>query len=380
VSLRAQESAAPAKPALHVIGPVTATDPTSQTITVKSDKDGQSYTFALTSTKTLLKVPPGAKDLKTAVRITPQDLQSGDRVDVRYAESDAAAPPIPARSVLLMSARELQQARQQEMAEWQNSTSGAVTAIDATTGVITIQSRSTGGPKPVTVQTSPTTVFTRFSTDNPAVPDKSSLADIHTGDQLRVVGDKQEDSIQAKKVYSGAFRSVPAAVVSIDADNNGLSVKDLRSKQTLHVSVTSETMIRKLPPMVATMLANRLNGSSGPAGAGPGGAGAQQPHPQTGGGYGQGGDHSGAGGPGGAGSRTGGDPAKMLERMPAVTLSELKPGDAVLVSVAQGKDESRSVASAVIAGVEPIFQSAPAGRQGQSFGGDWSLDMAMPAQ
>src|SRR5579884_2318018 len=126
VTLRAQD-AAPPKPALHIMGAVTAVNADVNTITVKSDKDSQDYTFTLAGTKTLLKVSPGAKDLKSAVRITPRDLQTGDRVDVRYSDSDGAAQPIPARSVLLMSARELQEAHQQEAAEWQSSTSGSVT-------------------------------------------------------------------------------------------------------------------------------------------------------------------------------------------------------------------------------------------------------------
>jgi hypothetical protein len=66
----------------------------------------------------------------------------------------------------------------------------------------------------------------------------------------------------------------------------------------------------------------------------------------------------------------GGDLGQMLERIPAISLSELKPGDALVVSGSpSGENKSTLLASNVLAGVEPIFQSASP-RQAQSLG-DW---------
>ncbi len=74
-----------------------------------------------------------------------------------------------------------------------------------------------------------------------------------------------------------------------------------------------------------------------------------------------------------------GDISQMLERVPKISLSDLKAGDAVVVSgVALVADNSRLLATGVIAGVEPILQSAPT-RQAQSLGGDWGMgEMAVP--
>ena len=109
---QAQEAPTPAKQPLdHLIGAVTAIDASAHTVTVKEDKTGASQTVLVGNTKTLLKVEPGAKDLKNAVRITADDLQVGDRVDVRGLKTDAA-DTLVARSVVLMSARDLQQAHQ----------------------------------------------------------------------------------------------------------------------------------------------------------------------------------------------------------------------------------------------------------------------------
>ncbi len=371
--LQAQDATPTPKPALHVIGSISATDTSAQTITVKADKTGQEYTFTLADTKTLLKVPPGAKDLKTAARITAQDLQAADRVDVRYSADDANANPIPARSVLLMSARELAQARQAEQQAWQNSTAGTVTDVRATDRTLSVRVRSAQGPQVLAVHATPATSFTRYSPENPGTPAASGIAEIQPGDSVRIIGTRDGDTIEAQKVYSGSFKTMPAVVVSIDPENSGLVARDLQTKQTFHVAVTAGTMIRKLPPQMAMMIAQRVNARAAQAGG--------QAQGQGGGRYPQGGQSNAAPGAEGAGPRMGGDPAKMLEHMPPVALSDLKAGDAVVLSVAAGKDPTHFVASAIVAGVEPIFQSAPPRQGQQSFGGgDWGIDMNIPAQ
>src|SRR4051794_41971157 len=60
----------------------------------------------------------------------------------------------------------------------------------------------------------------------------------------------------------------------------------------------------------------------------------------------------------------------MLERVPKIAVSDLKPGDAVIVAGSPASaSKSSLLAVNVIAGVEPIFQSASP-RQAQSLGGD----------
>jgi hypothetical protein len=419
---RGQGTASGAKPTEHVIGTVAKADGTAHTVTVKEDKTGTEYTVLLANTKTLLKVLPGAKDLKTASRITAEDLQAGDRVDVRGTKPDenrAAAQPntIEARSVVLMSGRDLAQAHQQETAEWQRSTAGTVNSVDAEHHTLSIMARTPEGPKPMTVQASAATVFTRYSVESPKIPVASQPADIQPGDQVRIIGQKSDDgaTITAQKIYSGAFRTIAGTVTSISSDGKQLTVKDLQTKQPVDVNLTEDAAIRKLPPMMANMLARRFNpdykaagggppggantagGNVGPSpSAGPPSSGAgvgdsapgQQPRAQATGG-GNGGSESAPGnggpegprnsGPGGPPRPGNGDLSRLLERVPPIATSDLKPGDAVVISgVAQGADKSHLLASSIIAGVEPIFQSAPP-QQGRSLG-DWSLDMQVPAQ
>jgi hypothetical protein len=371
-SLLAHAQDAPAavkQPLEHVLGAVTAVDNGAHTVTVKEDKSGASRTILLADTKTLLKVEPGAKDLKSAVRIVADDLQVGDRVDVRGLKTEAV-DTLAAKSVVLMSARDLQQAHQAQAAAWQHSIAGMVTALDASMGKITLNVRSAEGPKPVSIETSKSTEFTRYAPENPKIPAASQFAQIQAGDQVRVIGEKSEDGsiIKAQRVYSGAFRTFSATISAIGADGKSVTVKELSTKKPVEISLNEESAIRKLPAPMAMMLARRFNPNfkapEGAAAAG-GAASASARPPEAAASHG--------------GEQHSGDISQMLDHVPKIPLADLKPDDAVVISgVSLGADNSRLLASSVIAGVEPILQSAPQ-RQGQSLGGDWGLgEMAVP--
>jgi hypothetical protein len=391
----AQDAATPKQPLDHVLGAVTAVDTGAHTVTVLEDKTGASYTILLADTKSLLKVEPGAKDLTSAQRITANDLQLGDRVDARGKKTDPNT--LAARGLVLMSARDLQKAHQEQAAAWAKATAGTVSALDAAAGKITVSVRTADGPKMVSVETSKGTEFTRYSPDTPKTPAPSQFAQLQAGDQIRVVGDKSEDGaiVKAQRVYSGAFRTLSATISSIGPDGKSLIVKDLATKKPIEVSLNDDSAIRKLPPQMAAMLARRFNPSYKPpdGAAAPAGAGGARPEGggNSGGGAPAGGNGSagggwqrgagggpGGGGPGGGGGMRSGDISQMLERVPKISLSELKPGDALVVSgVALSADNGKLLATGMIAGVEPILQSAPQ-RQG-SVGGDWGLNSEMAA-
>ena len=409
-SLQAQDttSSAQAKPTEHVIGTVTDIRPADHMVNVKEDGGATTHVIDLTNTKTLLKVSPGAKDLKSATRITAGDLAVGDRVDVRGSKSEGeSGSAIAARSVVLMSGRDLEQHHQAEASAWQKSTSGTVASIDPSAQKLTVTARTPEGPKPMTVDAK-AAQFTRYSPETPKTPKTSAFADIQAGDQVKIIGEKSGDGgeITAQKIYSGTFKSLAGTLVSSAPDGKSIVVKDLTTKQPVTVLLGADSAVRKLPPMMAYMLARRLNPDfKAPQGA-PVEAGARTSDPGSGGGSPALGPKAGETPPsgGGANSETGGHPrggwnrpggggapgsgpeaggghpgmrggngdlGQMLERVPAITLSELKPGDALVISGSPSADNrSTLLASNVIAGVEPIFQSASP-RQAQSLG-DWS--------
>lgn len=381
-------TSAAAKSLERITGTVTAIDQSAHTVTVKEDKTGTEYSVALQNAKNLLKVEPTAKDLKNAVKITADDLAVGDRVQIFGLKSAAAPNGMVARDVILMSARDLQQAHQEEAAAWQHSTPGVVTGIDTAANKLTISARTSSGLTPLVVDAA-NAQFTRYSPEAPKTPVASRLTDIQPGDQVRIIGERSADgsSIVARDIYSSSFRTLVGTVSSISPDGKEIVIKNLQNKQPVTVALNDESAIRKLPPMLAYGLARRFNPDFKPQGGGPNGS-SSRPNPGNSAGAPPAGEHAGEGangnpagaheggaGPGGMHGAANGDLSQMLDRLPKISAQDLKPGDAVVVSGSPtGNDNSHLLATNVIAGVEPIFQSASP-RQAQSLG-NWGASLS----
>ena len=65
---------------------------------------------------------------------------------------------------------------------------------------------------------------------------------------------------------------------------------------------------------------------------------------------------------------------QMLERMPALTLSELKPGQTLIVVSTEGAKPSEVTAIAILTGVEPILAARPKGSSEMNLG-PWNMSM-----
>jgi hypothetical protein len=203
----------------------------------------------------------------------------------------------------------------------------------------------------------------RYTADSVKFSDakEGTLAEIKVGDQVRARGDKSEDGMKltADEIVSGTFKTIAATVVSIDAANQQITVKDLDSKKTMVVKVNADSNMKRLSDPIAQMIARRIHPEAYPEGRGarPGGGGA----PEGGGGGGMR-----AGGGGGRG----GDLQQMLDRQPAVTVADLKVGEPIVISSAVGAAADHITAITMLAGVEPILRSP--GKPEMSLGG-WNL-------
>jgi hypothetical protein len=376
----------------RVIGEVTEIDSGGKQIRVKSDA-GAAVTAALDEKTLYLRVPPGEKDLKKAERITLGNVAVGDRAFVRghMAEDQKS---IAAVAVIIMTKAELAQKQEHDRDEWKRrGMAGPITAVNPETKEITITTRAREGAKTVVVEAAERVDFRRYAADSMRYADAkpSSFADLKVGDQLRVLGEKNEDGtrIKAEAILSGSFRNIAGVIKSVDAGASEITLTDLVAHKPVTVHVSPETAMRRLPPAVAAMLARRAQGGQG----GQGGPGAAAPGTQAPRATAEGipgppradGSKPGAGGPpseqqpiaGGGGMRRGGmDFQDMLEHMPALTMADLKVGDAIMLSGTNGADPTRVMAINLLAGVEPLLTAAPQG--GQQIFGSWNFDIAAP--
>ncbi len=352
----AQETAAPGR----VIGEVLSSDAGARRLTVKTDK-GEQVTVSAAPNALYLRVPPGEKDLKKASRIAPADIGAGDRVFARGRLSEDGKS-IDATAVIVMTKAELEQKHQRDREEWQRrGATGSITALDAAAHRFTMAMGPEPGAAPMVVETSPGTEYMRYAPDSVRFADAkpSTFAALAVGDHVRILGDRPPDgaTIKAEEIVSGAFRSIAATVNSVDAAAGVLHVIDLATKKQVTVSVGPAATLRRLTPMAAAMLAHRFN---------PDEHAGSRPMPAS---------QAGAPPPTGPSGRAGADPQQLLERMPPITLGELKPGDTVIISGGKGADEGNLTAITLVAGVEPLLRAAPP----REVGGAWNFgDIGLP--
>lgn len=363
-----------------VIGEVTAIDAASKQIKLKGD-DGMAYTITLADNTSFLRIPPGEKDLKKAAKIAFTDLMVGDRALARV-PADGANTALPARTLVIMTKGDLAQKHERDREEWQKrGIVGVVAALDDANKQVTVTTRGRDA-KTISIDASAAT-FRRYASDSTKFADAKpgTFADLQTGDTVRAIGDKNEDGtrLKAEEIISGAFETIAGTVDSLDAATSEIRITSLQTKKTLVVRVNANTLLRKLDPTAAAFLARRLRPATvSAAGAPPEQGQPPAPREQAGepsrGGFG--GPGGGPGGPGGGrfGGAGGGDLQQVLERMPQLALSELKKGDAVIVSSSKTPGDAPITAFAFISGVEPFLAAAPR-TSGQVNLGSWNLDL-----
>ena len=354
----------------RVLGEVTAK--TADSVTVKPDA-GEIVTLTVDPSAKIQKVAPGETDLSKAQVISLEDISVGDRVRVRVNGTTAA-------SVIVISRQDLAKKHEADRAEWQRrGTAGTVSSVDAGAGRIQLQTRSSEGPKTVVVEITPNTQFRRYAQDSVKFADakSSSIGEIAKGDQVRVLGDREGESVKAEVVVFGTFRNIAGTVLSVDPNKNQIRIRNLDGNKPFVVEVQPDTTMKQLPERMAMFLARTREGG-GPQGGmnrgdarPPDGAGPRGPMGGGAGGGPGGMRGPGMGGPGGPGR---GDFSQMLERFPSFTLADLKPGDALVIASTAGSPD-KATAITILSGVEPLLAAAPPGTTDRGPGGTWNFDI-----
>jgi len=350
----------------RIVGTITAIS--SNALTVKTDQ-GQVHQVQVPSTAALKRIAPGQRDLSTAETIQFIDLAIGDRALVKL-DPNAPAGTEEALQIVAVKQEDLALKQQKDREDWQKrGAGGLVKSVDAGTGTIVLSNGAGATAKTVTVHTTKTTMLKRYAPASVRFDDAqpAPIDAIHAGDQLRARGQKNADGteIAAEEIVSGSFRNISGTIASLDTAGSTLIVKDLATKKQVTIHVTTDAQMRRLPDMMATMLAAQLKGAPG-GGAPPNGmapapiAQAQRP---AGGQWSQSAGHFGPHGENG-----GGDPQQMLSHAPAVQLADLKKGEAVMLVSTEGTAEVTAIT--LLAGVEPLLE-APAASQ--NLLANWSM-------
>jgi len=338
-------------------GTVTALDAQRRELKIRTD-EGAEAVLAVAADAEILSVSSDARDLSNAQRITFEQIAPGDRVVARGAA---------AGRLLVMSRREVERKQAAERADWEKrGVSGVILSLDPAARTITVRAQTPAGPQPLVIALAHNAVLRRYAPDSVRFSDARPcrFEDLEAGDQVRARGERVSDRFIAEEVVSGSFRTVVAVVESFDAGGNLLRVKDLETGRRVVIELRPDSRLRKMPEAVARILAARLQArpEAKPPAAAPETNARPDSVPPPG--------RFAPPGNGGRGLES------FLERLPLLKPEELKAGDAILVSSTRGRDPARLAAITLLAGVEPLFESAP--RQGrQAWLESWNLDLNM---
>jgi hypothetical protein len=345
--------------AKHAIGEIKTIDAAAKQLTIKTDA-GSVVTVTLSDKTTYKKLAPGEKSLTNATDLTFADLGEGDRVMARGTVSDDRKS-VPALQVIVMTKGDLARKQEAERLEWRRrGILGVITALKPDTHEITISNRTMAGTQAVVIPVGDKTEMRRYAPDSIRFADAkpSNFSELKVGDQLRALGDRTEDPLRfnPQKVVTGAFRTVGGVVSSVDTTTGEIHIKELEKKTPLTIVIKQDAVLRRFPSEMGMM-----GGMGRPGGGAPGGGGAA---PAGGGAQGQ--QRPAGGGPGGGG-RPGFNINDMLERLPTISIADVKVGDTIIVSSTQGVDPTRLTAISLVAGADTLLAMlAPRPAAGQA--------------
>ena len=360
-----QQADAPAA-ASRRVGKIKSINGTVITLTPDSGPD---INVTVQDVTRIRRIAPGESNPKNATPLDFTGLQVGDLIRVVGIASDDGKS-IAASSIVALKAVDVQAKHQQDMQDWKKrGVDGPATAVDAAAGNVTIKVRG----KDLVIRSSKSTVTLRYPPDSWKFEDAQpgTFQQIHAGDQVRARGDRSADGseLTAEEIVSGTFRNIAGTVNSVDASSSTLSVHDLLSKKTVTVKIAQDSQLHRLPPEIAQRFAARLKRAAGAgiSGAPSGSDSSAKTSAASSSGA------TDAAGARGNGMSSGGQPdlQQMLSRLPAVPLTDLHKGDAVIILTTEGT-AGVGTTIALLTGVEPILQAAP-NAAGASILTPWSL-------
>ena len=318
----------PAITALSVMGVVSELKAETRQVIVTTAA-GSQVTVTLSDRTVFMRIPPGEKTKDKFIKIAPTDFGMGDSVFARGRMSEDRKS-LPALEFYVMSKGDIAEKKERDRSEWtKRGIAGTISAINATTKEISVDSRTPEGPKPIVIATSPETKFRRYAPDSVRFSDAQpgAFADLKAGDQLRALGTKSVDGSRftPEEIVTGSFQTISGTITEIDTAKNEIKIKDLQSQQAVTITLSKDSSMRRLTPEMITALSPAKPDAA-------------------------------------AAAKGTGDLQEMFDQLPMFSLQDLKPGESILISSTKSADPTRATAIAVVSGVGPLLQNKQTGR------------------
>jgi hypothetical protein len=320
--------------ASRVSGEVVTIDPAGKQMTVKTAA-GSVVVVSLDDRTAYLRVPPGEVTLEKAVAIPQDSIGMGDRVVARGKVAQDKKS-VPARQVIVMTKADLALKDEREREEWRRrGISGRIIEVRPTEREVVAVLRSGANEQRVIIGVSEKVALRRFAPGTVKFSDArpGSFEELKVGDNIRALGERSPDGSRytAEEIISGSFRMVGGPLKAVDAAAGELTIDDLEDARPVTVTVTKDSMLRRVPADLVALIAQRKAQDEARAG-----------QPQ--------------GGPRTPEGQANADIQELIERLPQLPLSELKVGETIVVSSTAGPDPSRVTGIIVAAGLDSLLK------------------------
>jgi Cu/Ag efflux protein CusF len=328
------DNAAKTSKVYQLVGEIVSLDTTASQVSIKS-KESEPIALSLDATTDYKRVPPGETTLSKAVAVTLADIAVGDQVYARGMTSDSGSR-LPVRQLVIMSKVDIARKHEQERAEWRKrGIAGSIKAINPATKEITLMARAAEGTRPITIAVGDAIRYRRYAPESVkfSSAQPSSFTELKVGDQVRALGDKSADGTRftAEEIVSGTFRTQVVTITEVNAETAEIKTTDLSTKQPVTIVTKEESLVRRISPeLIALLVPKKVPPAQG--GAQAAATPAPAPNKKV-------------------------DVEEELEKLQAVPISELKPGEMVMVTSTIGKDASRLTAIALIGGIDPLVKA-----------------------
>lgn len=349
----------------RVVGEVTAVDAANRQLTLKTAA-GKSFSVKTDEKTQYRRVPAGETTLEHATAIAFTDIAVGDRT---IARGRVEADNVTAEALIVVSAREIGKKQEQIKEDWKKrGIQGTIMGINPNNRSLMVRMNTPTGSAPIRVSVEGRQVrYFRYPPDAASFNDvkPGSPDDLSFGDSIRAIGNKSEDGrmLLAEEIITGVFQMVGGLITDVNKETGEITITNIKTKQPFTVVVRPDSKVRRLPSSLLKKMEENM--AAAPASSGGGGMRMVRP-----------GESSPARAPSGGGGSSSGqvDYSELIEKLPAITVADLKRGEGIIISSTKGADPARATAILLAAGVESFLKRQEENAKRPGF----QLDLALP--
>ena len=353
----------------RVVGEVTAVDAANKQLTLKTAA-GKSFLVKTDEKTQYRRVPPGETTLEHATAIAFTDIAVGDKT---IARGRVEADNVAAQALIVVSAREIAKKQELTKEDWKKrGIQGTIVGINPNTRGLMVRMNTPTGPAPIRVSVEGRQVrYLRYPPDAASINDvkPGSPDDLGFGDSIRAIGNKSEDGrlLLAEEIITGAFQMVGGVITDVKKETGEITITNIKTKQPFTVIARPDSKLRRLPSALLKQMEENM--AAAPASSGGGGMRIIRP------GEGSAAPAQAPSGGGGGGSSSGQvDYGELIEKLPPITVADLKRGEGIIISSTKGADPARATAILLAAGVESFLKRQEENAKRPGF----QLDLALP--